>query len=66
MVLQAQINFISKLCGKFPLSPQLISGQCSHFIPSENTAKSKVSCGYILRGYKIGTLARNGLTKQLP
>ena len=50
MVLQAQINFISKLCGKFPLSPQPISGQCSHFIPSENTAKSKVSCGYSLRG----------------
>ena len=36
-----------------------ISGQCSHFIAPENTRKPKAA----LRGYKIGTLARNGLLK---
>ena len=32
------------------------AGQFSHFIPPENTRKPGIS-----RGYKMGTLARNGL-----
>ena len=35
---------------------QPISGRCSHFIPPENTRKSKV-----FKRYKMGTLVRNRL-----
>ena len=37
-----------------------ISGQCSQFIPPENTRKPLV----YLRGYKMGTQARNVLTRE--
>ena len=34
--------------------------QCSHFVPPENTRKPRFSC--VFGGYKMGTLARNGLS----
>ena len=39
--------------------PQPITGQYSHFIPPENTRKAKIF--RVFRGYKMGTLAGNGL-----
>ena len=36
-----------------------ISGQCSHFIPPEKTI-GNLWFSDVFRGYKIGTLARNG------
>ena len=47
--------------------PYPISGQCSHFIPSENTRKPLAENFWFsgaFRGYKMGTLARNGLNNQ--
>ena len=42
---------------------QSIHGQCSHFLPPENT-KKKQSFSVVFRGYKLGTLARYGLRLQ--
>ena len=39
----------------------LISGQCSYFIPLKTLEKPCVSVA--VRGYKMGTLAKNGLNK---
>ena len=54
---QLWVNILENTCSYF------ICGQCSYFIPPENTREPKVS--QRLRGYKIGTLDRDGLKCQI-
>ena len=44
-------------------SVYLISGQCSHFLPTENTIKHLETFGFLVfsGGYEMGTLSTNGL-----